>query len=169
MNTQSNNSSQKVAEQVTNNSTGWIGKVPGNKEHLVKGQTFVANEEGDLQAIKVFSNMVVKKSHVSITLHKFDPQNESWGQVLGSASLELKNTDAGKWVSFNIHGPHLDKGQAYGFRIDTADSYIGVGEACTSSRQPVFKTGKEWQFTNNNPEGDSFSYISLAFKVEVAA
>ena len=169
MNTPSNNTSQRVAEQVTNNSTCWIGEVPGNKDHLVKGQTFVAIEEGDLQAIKVFSNMVVKKSQVSITLHKFDPHNESWGQVLATASVELKNTDAGKWVSFNIHGPHLNKGQAYGFRIDTADSYIGVGEACASSKQPLFGTGKEWQFTNNNSEGDSFSYISLAFKVEVAA
>ncbi|MEO8770143.1 MAG: hypothetical protein ABI402_08665 [Ferruginibacter sp.] len=169
MNTPSNKVFQKVAEQITNNSTGWIGEVPGNKDHLIKGQTFIANEEGDLRAIKVFSNMVVKKSHVSITLHKFDTQNESWGQVLGASSVELKNTDAGKWVSFDIPGPHLNKGQAYGFRIDALDSYIGVGEACASSKQPVFKTGKEWQFTNKNPEGDSFSYISLAFKVEVAA
>jgi hypothetical protein len=169
MNAQSNNPLQKVAEQTSNNSTGWIGEVPGNKEHLVKGQTFIANEEGDLQAIKVFSNMIVRKSQVSITLHKFDPQNEIWGQVLGSASVELKNTDAGKWVSFNIHGPHLNKGQYYGFRLDTADSYIGVGEACASSNQQVFKTGKEWQFTDSNPGGESFSYISLVFKVEVAA
>ena len=154
---------------MTNNSTGWIGEVPGNDEHLVKGQTFIADEDGDLQAIKVFPNMVAKKSNVSMTLHNFDPHNQSWGQVLSSAHVELKGADEGKWISFNMHGTHLQKGRSYGFRLDTEDSYIGVGEACGSAKQPAFKTGKEWQFTPNNPEGDSYTYLSLAFKVEVAA
>lgn len=158
----------KVAEQMTNNSTGWIGEVPGNDEHLVKGQTFIANEEGDIQAIRVFPNMIAKDSNVYITLHQFDPNNESWGQVLSSANIELKHADAGKWVSFDIHGAHLQKGKSYGFRLDTKNSYIGIGEACSSSKQPVFKSGKEWQFTPGNPTGDSYTYLSLAFKVVAA-
>lgn len=169
MNTHPQTPLHKVAEQITNNSTGWIGEVPGNDEHLVKGQTFIAGEDGDLQTIKVFPNMVAKRSNLSITLHPFDPKDESWGNVLDSAQVELKNADAGKWISFDMHGLHLQKGKSYGFRLDTADSYIGVGEACSSSKQPVFKAGKEWQFTPANPEGDSYTYLSLAFKVEVAA
>ena len=169
MNTQSNTGPHKVAEQIANNSTGWVGEVPGNKEHFVKGQTFVANEDGDLQAIKVFPNIIAGRNNVMMTIHNYDPQNHRWGQAIGSVSMELQGNDAGKWISFDIHGPHLNKGQSYGFRLDTKDSYIGIGEACGSFKQPAFKTGKEWQFTNNNPEGDSFSYFSLAFKVEVAA
>ncbi len=159
----------KVAEQTANNSTGWVGHLPGHNEHVVKGQTFVANEEGDLQAIKVFPNMIAGNSNVQMTLHSFDPQSQRWGQVLGSATVELNGEDAGKWICFDIAGPHLQKGHSYGFRLDSEDSYIGVGEACGSFKQPAFKTGKEWQFTNSNPNGDSFSYFTLAFKVEVAA
>lgn len=169
MNTQSNTPLHKVAEQTSNNSTGWVGEVPGNKEHVVKGQTFIADEDGDLLAIKVFPNVVAGKSKVMMTVHNYDPQKQSWGQAIGSVNLELHRNDAGKWISFDIHGPHLQKGHSYGFRLDIEKSYIGMGEACGSFKQPAFITGEEWQFTNANPEGDSFTYFSLAFKVEVAA
>lgn len=169
MNTNQKNPLHKVAEQIANNSTGWIGQVPGNTEHFVKGQTFVADEEGDLRNIKVFSNLIARNTNIMMTLYNYDPQSQSWGRELGSASVELKRTDADKWISFDIPGPHLNKGQSYGFRLESQDSYIGVGEACGSFKQPAFKAGKEWQFTKGNPGGDSFSYFSLAFKVEVAA
>lgn len=169
MNTQLNSTLHKAAEQIANNSTGWVGEVPGNKEHDIMGQTFIARDEGDLHAIKIFSNMVGKGGQLSITLQQFDLPTESWGQVLGAATVQLKNTDAGNWLSFNLPGTHLQKGQSYGFRLDTVDAYVGIGEACSSSKQPAFEAGKEWQFTNKNPSGNSFSYISLAFKVEVAA
>lgn len=159
----------KVAEQTDNNSTGWVGQVPGIKDHMVMGQTFIAGAAGDLQAIEVFSNVVTRDSHVLITLYNFDTGKQCWGQVLGTASIEVKKADAGKWLVFNLPGLHLAEGQAYGFRLDSMDSYIGVGEACGSFRQPVFKTGQEWQFTDSNPNGNPFTYFSLAFRVEVAA
>ena len=90
MNTQPRTTSLRVAVQAANNSTGWVGEVPGNNEHLVKGQTFLANEDGDLRSIKVFSNVVARDSNVMMTLHSYDPNNQSWGKVLGSASMEFE-------------------------------------------------------------------------------
>lgn len=169
MNTNQNHHLHKIAEQTTNNSTGWVGELPGNRDHVIKGQTFIASEEGDIKAIKVFSNVIARNSNVTATLHQYDPQNQSWGQVLGSASVDLQRSDVGKWITFDIHGPHLTKGQSYGFRLDSVDSYIGLGEACGSAKQPAFNSGKEWQFTRNNPQGDSFAYFSLVFEIDIAA
>ncbi|MBS1741682.1 MAG: hypothetical protein JST81_01495 [Bacteroidetes bacterium] len=156
-----------MTTQLTNNATGWIGDVPGNNEHLVKGQTFIAGEEADLVAVKIFPNMVAGENNVSVTLYDFDPANEQWGQPIHAASRELKKEDAGQWISFDLSGSHLEKGKAYGFRLDTQPSYIGIAEACSSSRQPVFNSGKEWLFTDSNPAGDAYSYLSLVFKIEV--
>src|SRR4051812_48407721 len=108
---------QKAAEQTSNNSTGWVGDVPGINKSMVKGQTFISGSEGDLQSIKVLPSVVSKPGSVVITLHRFDQQNKSWGSVLGSASVQLEQSDAGKWISFNMPGLHLVKGDAYGFRL----------------------------------------------------
>ena len=75
----------------------------------------------------------------------------------------------GKWMAFDLSGLHLAKGQTYGFRLESPDSYIGMGEAAGSAQQPPFNNGKEWKFTNNDQKGDSYSYFSLAFKVEIRA
>jgi hypothetical protein len=160
---------QEAAEQVANNTTGWIGHVPGQKETIARGQTFIANAEGDLQVIEIFSNIVSDPGKVVMTLHHFDPQARSWGPALGSASVEFQKADSGKWVAFNMPGLRLDKGKYYGFRLDSQDSYIGVGEAAGSAKQPPFNPGQEWEFTPDNQKGDCFSYFSLAYKVGIRA
>ena len=157
-----------MTHQLINNATGWVGDVPGNDEHVVKGQTFIAGEEADLVAVKIFPNLVAGENNVSVTLYDFDPVNEQWGQPISVASRALNHTDAGNWIAFDLSGSHLEKGKAYGFRLDTVPSYIGIAEACSSSRQPVFKSGKEWLFTDSNPIGEAYTYVSLVFKVEVA-
>ncbi len=162
------NHSQEATRQTTNNTTGWIGHLPGHKEHISRGQTFMVDADGDLQTVEVFSNMVKDNGHVVMTVHNFDPNQKSWGPALGSARVEFKKTDSGKWIEFNIPALHLDKGKSYGFRLDSEDACIGVGEAAGSSKHPPFKTGQEWKFTNNN-KGDSFSYFSLAFKLGITA
>ena len=44
-----------AVEQVTNNTTSWIGRRTRDNEDVVTGQTFIAPSEGDLEAIEVFS------------------------------------------------------------------------------------------------------------------
>ena len=50
-----------------------------------------------------------------MTVHHFDPQTQTWGNVLAAATEEIKYEDAGHWISFHLHGPHLNKGDHYGF------------------------------------------------------
>ncbi len=170
MSTQTKNSSlHSSVEQVTNNTTSWIGHLPGNNKDVVGGQTFVATSEGDLEAIEVFPSVVTLNGKVVMTVHTFNPEEKSWGPALGTASVDLVKDDAGKWVAFNVPGLHLTKGEAYGFKLESADTYIGVGEAVGSHEQPPFINGQEWRFTNNNKNADSFSYFSLAFKVDLKA
>lgn len=158
-----------AVEQVTNNTTSWIGRRTRDNEDVVTGQTFIAPSEGDLEAIEVFSSIVTRPGKVTMTLHNFDVQQNSWGPALGSASVDINNGEAGKWLAFNIPGQHLDKGKAYGFRLGSTDTYIGVGEAAGSHQMPPFVAGQEWQFTKGDLVGQSFSYFSLAFKIGLRA
>lgn len=169
MNTHPNVPLRSVSEQITNNTTSWVGHAKGHPDDIIKGQTFISSTEGDLEAIEVFSNIVTDPGKVIMTVYKYDPQQKQWGSALGTSSIQFNKTDTDKWMSFPIAGLHLDKGQSYGFRLESHDSLIGVGEAAGSSNNPVFGSGQEWRFTSNNSKGDSFSYLTLAFKVEIRA
>ena len=169
MKTASKNASIPVVQQVTNNTTSWIGHRSRDNEDLVTGQTFVAPAGGDLEAIEIFSSIVTKPGKVIMTLYSFDPQHNSWGPTLGSSSVYINNSEAGKWLAFDMKGMHLDKGQSYGFRLESPDTYIGVGEAAGSHAKPPFGSGQEWQFTKSQHMGKCFSYFSLAFKVDMRA
>ena len=169
MKTASEKSLTPVIQQVTNNTTSWIGNRSGDNENVGTGQTFVVPSEGDLEAIEVFPSIVTKPGKLIMTLHSFDPRNKSWGPALSTSSIELKNSEAGKWVAFSMPGTHLDKGQTYGFRLESPDTYIGVGEAAGSHTTPFFGAGQEWQFTKSQRNSQCFSYFSLAFKVDMRA
>lgn len=162
---------KSVVEQTANNTTSWIGHETNYNKDIIGGQTFTSPSEIDLEAIEVLTSVVAHPGNVLMTLHSFDAQLESWGPILGSVSVGFNQTDNGKWKSFNIAGLHLNKGQSYGFRLETLDSgaYIGVAEAAVCSQSPLANTGREWQFTNNDAKGHSFSYFSLAFKVDAKA
>lgn len=160
---------QPAVEQVTNNTTSWIGHRPGDSNDLIGGQTFVAPSEGDLDSIEVFSSMVTDAGKVLMTLHSFDQQKNSWGPAMGSASVELSRTDTGKWICFSIPGLHLQQGHAYGFKLECPNALIGVGEAAGSHKQPPYSNGQEWKFSKKDQQGHSFSYFSLAFKVGLRA
>lgn len=157
-----------AVQQVTNNATSWIGHRRDN-EDVISGQTFVAPKEGDLEAIEVFSAIVTKPGNVTMTLHNFDTEQKSWGPALGSSSVAIDSNEAGKWLAFAIPGMHLDKGKSYGFRLESPDTFMGVGEAAGDLSMPPFSYGQEWQFTNEQSEGQSFSYFSLAFKIGMRA
>jgi len=158
-----------IVEQITNNTISWIGHRNSDNKDIIVGQTFIAPAESDLEAIEVLTSMVTTPGKVVMTLHNFDTNLKSWGPVLGTASVELNNADTGKWKVFNIAGLHLNKGKAYGFRLESQNTYIGVGETVGSYETPLALTGQEWKFAKNEQQGQAFSYFSLAFKVAVRA
>jgi len=160
---------RSVLEQTTNNTTSWIGHQAIDNRDIIGGQTFISPSEAELEAIEVLANVVTIPGKVLMTVHNFDDHLKSWGPVLGSASVEFNGTDNGKWKMFNISGLHLHKGNTYGFRLESPHSYIGMAEAATSHKNPNENFGQEWKFSNNNQKGNSFSYFSLAFKVDVRA
>lgn len=169
MNKHLSNQAHTSIEQITINATSWIGNHPKDNKEVGRGQTFIANTEGNVDAIEVYTNIVTKPGHLLMTIHSFDPQKKSWGPALGTCSVECDQDDSGKWMAFNIPSLHLNKGESYGFRLECPDSFIGVGEAAGSSKHPPFITGQEWHFSNNNQKADAFTYFSLAFKFEIKA
>ena len=158
-----------VLEQTVNNTTSWLGHRSSDNEDVVTGQTFIAPTEGDLQEIEVFSSIVTKPGKVVMTFYDFDQKLNVWGHSLGSASVDINNAETGKWVSFNMPHLHLNKGQSYGFRMESTDAYVGVGEAAGIAATKTLNTGKEWQFTKQEKAGRSYSYFSLAFKIGMTA
>ncbi len=164
-----NPSIKAVVEQVTNNTTSWIGHQKFDDKDIIGGQTFTSPSEIDIEAIEVLTSIVTEPGKVLMTIHPFDAQTKTWGPALQSASLDLDKNDNGKWKSFTIFGLHLNKGKTYGFQLKSPNSYIGMGEAAGCYQSPPLPSGQEWQFTNKDKKGHSFSYFSLAFKVEARA
>lgn len=160
---------KNIAAQVDNNSTGWVGILPAGIEHRVLGQTFTAANSGDLEEIQVMPTLVAGDCRLSLRIYRFDSSAGNWGEELGASTINLHNGDAGHWVSFRLPGLHVNKGETYGFLVDSNDSYVGLAEACASATRPALSSGKEWKFYDGNPEGNCFSYYSLAFCVKAAA
>jgi hypothetical protein len=169
MNTFNHLQQTPIVEQRTYNATSWIGTYPGFSNNIAKGQTFISPSEADVEIIEVFSSMVTGAGELLLTLHNFDVENKIWGPSIGSSSINIKKSDTGKWVAFNLPRLHLAKGKTYGFKLQSTGSYIGVGEAAGSHQHPPFSSGQEWKFNGNNTHGDAFSYFSLAFKVGLRA
>ncbi|MBS1509498.1 MAG: hypothetical protein JST86_01560 [Bacteroidetes bacterium] len=169
MKTDSKNPHLKVVvEQVANNTTAWMGHRKDN-EDILAGQTFVCPAEGDLGAIEIFSSLVIKPGHAKMTVHPFDPSTKKWGPALLHSSVNIEKTDSDKWISFPQNGLHMQKGSSYGFRLQSDDMYIGIGEAASSHQQPLFTGGQEWIGAAADQPGKYFNYLTLAFKVEVRA
>jgi len=166
---QSNPQLKVVVEQVANNTTAWMGHRLLPSEDIVAGQTFTCPAEGDLAAIEIFSTLVIRPGHAQMTVHSFDPNTKKWGPALLSSSVDIKKNDSGKWISFPQNGLHLQKGNSYGFRLQSNDMLIGIGEAAGVSAQPQFTGGQEWISASAEQQGKYFSYLSLAFKVGMRA
>lgn len=158
-----------VVQQVNNNTTAWMGNRSVDNERIIAGQTFTCPSDGDLDAIEIFSSLVVKAGHANMTLHAFDPSTKEWGPVLHSSSVVINKQDTEKWISFPQTGLHLHKGDTYGFQLQSDDMYLGLGEAAGSHSQPPFIGGQEWTSLNGKVPGKYYSYLSLAFKVGLRA
>lgn len=158
-------------EQLLHNTTSWLGHRKADQKEIVTGQTFIAPTEGDLEAIEVFSSIVAKPGEVVMTLYSFDAHTQTWGAALGTAQVVFNGSLNNQWVAFKIPGLHLTKGMSYGFRLQSHNSYVGIGEAVGSAKHPPFTSGKEWKFSNTHHKSDahSYAYFSLAFKVGLKA
>jgi membrane-bound lytic murein transglycosylase len=53
--------------------------------------------------------------------------------------------------------------------LQSNDLYLGIGEAAGSHSHPPYTDGQEWVLNTENKNGKYFSYLSLAFKVDLRA
>jgi hypothetical protein len=161
-------SSHPVLSQTENNTTLWIGHIPSDPNDRFAGQTFTCPSDGLVNNIQVYSSTVHKPGDLALTLHEFDVSSKTWGPAIGDASMFLQKGDDARWVRFYLQPVSLKKDITYGFRLQTNNAMIGIGEAASHSRRP-FTFGHEWNADSKNEKGHYFSYFSLAFKVELCA
>jgi hypothetical protein len=161
-------SSHPILSQTLNNTTLWIGHLETDPNDHFAGQTFRCPAEGLVNNIQVYSSAVQQPGDVALTLHEFDTDGKIWGQPIGDATMFLQKGDDARWIRFFLQPVSLKKDMTYGFRLQTNNAMIGIGEAATHSQQP-FAFGHEWNADSKNEKGHYFSYFSLAFKVELCA
>jgi hypothetical protein len=157
-----------VITQVQNNTTLWIGHLQNDPTDHFAGQTFICPSEGLLDNIQVFSSAVYNPGEMSLTLHEFDANAKSWGPAIGSSTLAVEKSNDSKWIRFELQPVSLRKNVTYGFRLQSNDAFVAIGEAATGTQQP-FTFGHEWNADSTDQKGHYFSYFSLAFKVELCA
>ncbi len=157
-----------VITQAENNTTLWIGHLQTDPTDHFAGQTFKCPFAGQLDNIQVYSSTVQQSGELELTLHVFDTVSRTWGPAIGHSTLVLQKGDAAKWIRFELETVPLSKDATYGFRLQTANALIGIGEAAKGNQQP-FTFGHEWNGDSQNQKGYFFTYFSLAFKVEMCA
>ena len=142
-----------IVQQSTHNTTSWIGHRSGETNEHISGQTFTCPAAGKLDCIEIFSVYVNKKIPVALTLYPFDTERKIWGT----------------WIAFPLKGLQLNKDMVYGFKLKTDDGLLGVGEAAGCLNQLPYAGGQEWAANTIDQKGKYFSYLSLAFKVDLRA
>jgi hypothetical protein len=132
------------------------------------GQTFKSSSDGLLDNIQVYTSAVQQPGELSLTLHEFDNNRKTWGPSIGNSVMELQRGDDAKWIRFKLQPVTLHKDVVYGFRLQTSNALVGIGEAVTVSKSP-FTFGHEWSADSKDTQGHFFTYFSLAFKIELRA
>lgn len=160
--------SRPVVSQAQNNTTLWIGHMNPNAHDHLAGQTFICPSEGLVNNIQVFAAAVTHPGEVALTLHEFDPETRTWGNAIGNSVRQVNKHDDTNWIRFELAPVELKKNITYGFRLQTEDGIIGIGEAAACNSNP-FTFGQAWNGHSIQDKGDFFRYFSLAFKVELCA
>lgn len=161
--------SHPAAQQTFHNTTSWLGYRTSDHLEVSTGQTFVAVNEGNLDNIEVFSSMVTSPGLLHMTVHEYDSILDKWGPSLGSATLPVNAGQNDRWLVFKMPGLHLNKGVTYGFKLESNDTFVGIGEAVGSANNPPYEAGKQWRFNKLEKRVDLYKYFSLAFKVALSA
>lgn len=160
-------SSRPVLSQMLNNTTRWIGHLQTDPNDHLAGQTFLCPSEGLVNNIQVYSSSVPKPGDMALTLHEFDAGSKTWGPAIGDSTIFLQKGDDSRWVRFYLQPVSLRKDAMYGFRLQSPNAMIGIGEAASLAREPFI--GHEWNADSKNEKGCYFAYFSLAFKIEMCA
>lgn len=155
-------------EQLHRNTCLWIGHMNAGPADRLAGQTFQCPEDGLLKKIQVYSLAVSHPGKMILTLHEFDTERKNWGNILSSAEIEVDENDAENWIQFPLQSVQLQKNNTYGFRLNSPDTLVAIGEAAWPSISP-FLYGEEWNTNNIEKEDHYYRYFSLAFKVELRA
>lgn len=163
-----NDGSHPVLSQTKNNTTLWIGHLEADPNDHFAGQTFNCPSEGLVNNIQVYSSAVQQAGDMALTLHEFEVNTKTWGPAIGQATMFLQKGDDARWVRFMLPPVLLKKNANYGFRLQSPNAMIGIGEAASHSKHP-FSFGSEWNGDSKNEKGHYYSYFSLAFKVEICA
>lgn len=164
----SNRSGQPILSQTENNTTLWVGHLKADPHDHIAGQTFMCPSDGVVNNIQVYSSTVQNPGDVALTLHEFDNDTKTWGPAIADATMFLQKGDDARWIRFGLAPVNLRKDANYGFRLQTENALIGIGEAVSHSKKP-FTFGSEWKGESINEKGNFYSYFSLAFKVELCA
>jgi hypothetical protein len=161
-------SSRPILSQTEKNTTLWIGHLTNDSNDRLAGQTFSCPSDGLLDNIQVYSSAVTQPGEVVLTVHEFDPASKAWGPAIGQSSLGIERIDASRWLRFDLEPVNLQKDRHYGFRLQTEQGIIGIGEAVSHAQNP-FPFGQAWSSDTGRVGERFFSYFSLAFKVEMCA
>lgn len=160
--------SRPLITQTKNNTTLWIGHLQNDPTDHFAGQTFKCPSEGVLDNIQIFSSTVQLPGEMELTLFEFDPNTKTWGTPIAHSNLVIEKGDDAKWLTFELQPVALNKDATYGFRLQSGNALIGIGEAATGTLQP-FTFGHAWSADSKDMQGHFFTYFSLAFKVELIA
>ena len=157
-----------LLSQIKNNTTLWIGHLQNETIDHFGGQTFKCPADGQLDNIQVYSSVIQRPGEITLTLHEFDSYSKKWKPSFAQSSVIARKNDESKWLSFVLPHSLLVKDKIYGFRLQSPDGMMGIGELVRSSNEPC-SFGQEWNADSNNTDGVFFSWFSLAFKVEMVA
>ena len=164
----SGNHLHPALEQLHRNTCLWVGHMNSVPADRFAGQTFQCPENGTLKKIQVYTIAVSHPGKLILTLHEFDKQRKSWGNILSSAEIEVDESDAENWMQFPLQSVQLHKDSTYGFRLKSPDTLVAIGEAAWPNKSP-FAYGEEWNINNIDNKERYYRYFSLAFKVELRA
>ncbi len=165
---QNGHPTRPILSQTQNNATLWIGHLPADTNDHLAGQTFDCPSGGSLDNIQVFSASVQQPGELTLTLHKFDRESRTWGPAIAHAGRTLEKGDESRWIRFELEPVELRQHQTYGFRLQSENALIGLGEAVSHAKSP-FPFGLSWNSDSEQGKGKFFNYFSLAFKVECCA
>lgn len=150
--------------QLQTNGCRWLGDFREETAEHMAGQTFQINQSGQLETISVYCEMVHRQGKVRMSLHRFDEEEHNWGPALGIQEMEIPKGSDPTWVDFNLGQVSLDGNSRYGFRLQTQDALIALGEAVWGNDKNDW-TGEEWIAKGNEKGGHYFRYFSLVYSV----
>jgi hypothetical protein len=155
-------------QQLHKNACSWVGHWGAGAVDFLAGQTFQCPENGELESIDVFVADVPLPGKLVLTLHQFNNENKTWGPVISTSEIDVESKNREHWMQFSLQPVQVQKNITYGFRLNSPDGLVAVGEAVWTHKN-AFAYGVEWKKKNTDQRDFFFCYFSLAFKAALRA